>query len=216
MSKPKRKRADTYHHGDLRRALIDAAAHALEHQRAEDLSLRALGRALGVSPRAPYRHFETKEELLAAVAVQAFGAFAAFATPRVATAGSDPIARLRAVAEAYVLFAVDRPAAFGVMHAPYATVKENAPDLVRAREDGHRAIMDIITEGQAAGLLRAGDPMHLALLFWSTSHGLAVLLTEGQLGRFDRPIEAAKLAAMVSGLLLEGLLPRAKPRPARR
>jgi AcrR family transcriptional regulator len=208
LSSPKRKRPGTYHHGDLRQALIDAALRALEHQRAEDLSLRALGRELGVSPRAPYRHFETKEELLAAVAVEGFRTFAVLATSRVAAAGADPIARLRAVAETYVVFAARHPAAFRVMYAPYATVNESAPDLVRARADGHRASMDIIAEGQAAGLLREGDPMQLALLLWSSMHGLAVLLTEGQLGRYDRPVEAAKLARLVSGLLLEGLLPR--------
>jgi AcrR family transcriptional regulator len=208
MSRPKAKPPGTYHHGDLRQALVDAASRALERQRAEDLSLRALGRELGVSPRAPYRHFATKEELLAAVAVEGFRACAAFTAPRIAAAGADPIARIRAVAEAYVLFAVARPAAFRVMYAPYATVNERAPDLVRARADAHLAAMGIIAEGQAAGLLRAGDPMQLALLLWSSTHGLAVLLIEGQLGRHDRPVEAAKLAGLVSGLLLDGLAPR--------
>lgn len=216
MSSVKRKKSGTYHHGDLRQALIDAALRALEHQRAEDLSLRALGRELGVSPRAPYRHFETKEELLAAVAVEGFRAFGELLAQRVAAAGADPIARLRAIAEAYVAFAVERPAAFRVMYAPYATVKESAPDLLQARAEGHRATMDAIAEGQAAGTLRGGDPMQLALVLWSSMHGLAVLLTQGQLGRFDRPVEAAKLASLVSGLLMEGLAPRpaAPPPPA--
>lgn len=208
MSSVKRKKAGTYHHGDLRQALVAAALRALEHQRAEDLSLRALGRELGVSPRAPYRHFETKEELLAAVAVEGFRAFGELLTPRVAAAGADPIARLRAIAEAYVVFAVERPAAFRVMYAPYATVKESAPDLLRARAEGHRATMDSIAEGQAAGILRGGDPMQLALVLWSSMHGLAVLLTQGQLGRYDKPVEAAQLADLVSGLLMEGLQPR--------
>ncbi|KYF88961.1 hypothetical protein BE17_06645 [Sorangium cellulosum] len=160
---------------------------ALEHQRAEDLSLRALGRELGVSPRAPYRHFETKEELLAAVAVVAVEGFRAFGellAPRVNAAGADPIARLRAIAEAYVVFAVERPAALRVMYAPHDTVKESAPDLLRARAEGHRATMDSLAEAQAAGILRGGDPMQLALVLWSSMHGLAVLLTQGQLGRF--------------------------------
>lgn len=207
MSSRRKPRA-TYHHGDLRRALVDAASRALERQRVEDLSLRALGRELGVSPRAPYRHFETKEELLAAVAVEGFHAFGAFARSRVASTGKDPIGRLRAFAEAFVLFAVEHPASFRVMYAPYATVNESAPELMQARADAHRGSMDIIADGQAAGLLRAGDPMQIALLLWSSMHGLSVLLTEGQLGRFDRPIDAAKLAHLVSGLLLEGLMPR--------
>ena len=54
-------------------------------------------------------------------------------------------------------------------------------------------------------MIALGDPMQLALAMWSSMHGLAVLLTEGQLGRYDRPVEAAKLASLVSGLLLEGL-----------
>jgi AcrR family transcriptional regulator len=208
MSSPKRKRRATYHHGDLRQALIEAAMRALKHRPVEDLSLRALGRELGVSPRAPYRHFATKEQLLAAVAVEGFRVSWAFTTKRMAAADTDPIARIRAIAEAYVLFAVEHPAAFRVMYAPYATVEEGAPELLRARAEGHGATMASIAEGQAAGVLRAGDPMQLALLLWSTMHGLAVLLIEGQLGRHDRPIEATKLASLVSGLLFEGLLPR--------
>lgn len=210
MSSPRRKPRASYHHGDLRQALVDAALRALAVQRVEDLSLRALGRELGVSPRAPYRHFATKEALLAAVAVEGFRLFGDLAAKRVAAAGDDALMRLRAVAESYVLFAVEHPAAFRVMYAPYATVEEAAPELVRARSEGHAASMAIIEEGQAKGLLRKGDPMQLALLLWTTTHGLAVLLIEGQLGRYDRPIEAKKIAHLVAGLMLEGLLPRKK------
>jgi len=68
--------------------------------------------------------------------------------------------------------------------------------------------MAIVLEGQAAGLLRAGDPMEIALVLWASMHGLAVLLTEGQLGRHDRPVQAVGVAKLVSGLLLDGLLRR--------
>jgi len=94
------------------------------------------------------------------------------------------------------------------MYAPYATVNENAPDLLRARQDAHQSSMAIVLEGQAAGLLRAGDPMEIALVLWASMHGLAVLLTEGQLGRHDRPVQAVGVAKLVSGLLLDGLLRR--------
>jgi len=215
-----KKRPAAYHHGDLRKALVEAALRALTHQDAASLSLRAVGRELGVSPRAPYRHFENKEALLAAVAIEGFAAFAALVTRHLASAGSDPLDRLRAVATSYVVFAVEQPAAFRVMYAPYATVNESAPDLLQARGEAHQATMAIIAEGQAAGLLRAGDPMEIALVLWSSMHGLAVLLTEGQLGRHDRPIEAANVAKLVSRLLLEGLLMRpassSVPKPLRR
>lgn len=212
MAKSPKKPRESYHHGDLRQALVAAAMRSLERGRVEDLSLRALGRELRVSPRAPYRHFATKEALLAAVAVEGLARWEAFVTPRVAAAGSDRVAQLRAIAEAYVLFAVEHPAAFRIMYAPYATVAEDAPELVRVRAEGHRASLAIIVAAQEAGLLRPGDPMQLALAFWSSMHGLAVLLTEGQLGRYDRPIDALKVAKLVSGLLLEGLLVR-EPSP---
>jgi AcrR family transcriptional regulator len=206
--KSSKKPRERYHHGDLRQALVGAALQALERGRLEDLSLRALGRDLRVSPRAPYRHFATKEALLAAVAVEGLARWEAFVTPRVAAVGSDLVAQLRAIAEAYVLFAVEHPAAFRIMYAPYATVDEAASELVRVRAEGHRASLAVIVAAQDAGLLRPGDPMQLALAFWSSMHGLAVLLTEGQLGRYDRPIDALKVAKLVSGLLLDGLLVR--------
>ncbi|HET9955877.1 MAG TPA: TetR/AcrR family transcriptional regulator [Polyangiaceae bacterium] len=207
MPRIKQKTAGNYHHGDLRQALIEAALRTLEKQRAEDLSLRALGRDLGVSPRAPYRHFETKEDLLAAVAVEGFRRFSTKLAQRLqGESESDSVAQLRAIAETYVVFALEHPAAFRVMYAPYATVRERAPELLRARAEAHRSSQEVIARAQAAGQLREDDPMHLALVLWSSMHGLSVLITEGQLGRFDRPVDAAKLAHMVSGLILQGLL----------
>lgn len=208
MSSVRKKRSGAYHHGDLRQALVQAALRALAHQRPEDLSLRALARDLRVSPRAPYQHFESKEALLAAVAIEGFRLSGELAQKHFAAAGDDPIARLRAVAESYVLFAVEHPAAFRVMYAPYDTVLESTPELLRARAEGHAASQRIVAEAQASGVLRAGDPMQISLALWSSMHGLAVLLIEGQLGRYDRPIHAAKLASLVSGLVLEGLMRR--------
>jgi len=208
--RPRRKPEETYHHGDLRRALVAEALRVVERRGLEELSLRALARALGVSPRAPYRHFATKEDLLAAVAAEGFRMSAAFTASRIAKA-TGPAAQLQSAVEAYVLFAVDHPAAFRVMYAPYAAVRESAPELLAARGEGHAVMMGLIRDCQDVGALRAGDPMQLGLALWSTMHGLAVLLVEGQLGRFDRPAPAAKLATLVARLLIEGL----RRRPSR-
>jgi AcrR family transcriptional regulator len=198
----------TYHHGDLRRALIDAAFRALEHGRLEDVSLRGLARDVGVSPRAPYRHFQTKEELLAAVAAEGFRRWVSFATARLETAPADPLARLRTAIVAYVLHAVEHPAEFRVMYAPYATVAEGAPELLEARAGSHALMSKLIVDAQEAGVLRAGDPMPIALGLWSAMHGLSVLLVEGQLARFDRPVPTADVAGLVARLMFEGLMPR--------
>jgi AcrR family transcriptional regulator len=205
--RPRRKPEETYHHGDLRRALVAEALRVVERHGLEELSLRALARSLGVSPRAPYRHFATKEDLLAAVAAEGMRKSAAFTAARLATA-TEPVARLKLAVEAYVLFATEHPAAFRVMYAPYAAVSEGAPELLEARAEGHAAMMALLRDAQDAGKLRPGDPMQLALALWSSMHGLAVLLVEGQLGRFDRPVDPAKLASLVTHLIFEGILDR--------
>jgi hypothetical protein len=97
------------------------------------------------------------------------------------------------------------------MYAPYAMVDEEAPELLRVRAEGNAEVMATITAGQRAGTIREGDPMHLALGLWSGMHGLAVLLVEGQLGRYDRPVVVETLAASVTRFLFEGLLPRSEP-----
>jgi AcrR family transcriptional regulator len=186
--------------------MIQAALRTIEKDGLDALSLREVARSLRVSPRAPYRHFTSKEDMLAAVAVEGYGMSRAFVSERVAHAGPDPLAQLRAAVTAQVLFATQHAGAFRVMFAPYARVDESSPELVRVRSEGHSAMLALIRRAQETGQLRAGDPMLLALAMWSSMHGLSVLLIEGQLGRFDRLVEAAKLADVVCGLMFEGLL----------
>ena len=144
--------------------------------------------------------------LLAAVAIEGFAAFGALVQRQLASAGPDPLARLRAVAESYVLFAVERPAAFRVMYAPYATVNENAPDLLRARQDAHQSSMAIVLEGQAAGLLRAGDPMEIALVLWASMHGAIALIITLQPQHWPHAPAAPDLVEQVVETTIRGLL----------
>lgn len=202
---PKRKPPASYHHGDLRRALLDAALQEVGQNGLGQLSLRALARVVGVSPRAPYNHFASKEELLAAVAVEGFAEQEAQLRARLEAAGDDVRERLAVTGEVYVTFAAERPAHFRVMYAPHAHVAENAPALVAVRERLQKLFLETIVAGQRTGVIREGDPMQIALACWSMVHGLAVLLIEGQLGRYDRPLEARKLARLVARLLQEGL-----------
>ena len=97
-------------------------------------------------------------------------------------------------------------------NAPYATVNESAPDLLRARRDAHQSSMAIIADGQAAGLIRPANPMEIALLLWSGMHGLAVLLTEGSLAAMIDQWrgQGRKIG---SDQHLKGSLPRSAPEP---
>ncbi|MEM1118047.1 MAG: helix-turn-helix domain-containing protein, partial [Bacteroidota bacterium] len=113
--------ADAYHHGDLRRTLLDEAAHVLDVQGVGALSLRDLARRAGVSATAPYHHFKGKADLVTALADDALAdldAALARADAEAAAAGATPGKRLCAIGVAYVLFAVDHPERFRLAFRP--------------------------------------------------------------------------------------------------
>src|SRR3972149_3564682 len=96
------RRRGSYHHGNLRRALLDAALELVETQGAEALTLRAAARRAGVSPAAPYRHFADKRTLLAAVAEEGFRALTEAMRQATAAHGAQPPGRFRALGVSYI------------------------------------------------------------------------------------------------------------------
>jgi AcrR family transcriptional regulator len=109
-------RDSTYHHGDLRAALMRAAAAEIERGGYENLSLRELAASLGVSRGAPYRHFVDRRALLAALAAEGFEELTAIYRKAIA-AGKTAPARLAASGRAYLAFAAERPQLFRLMFA---------------------------------------------------------------------------------------------------
>lgn len=198
-----------YHHGDLRRALLDAAVALVEREGRRALTLRGVARLLGVSQAAPYRHFADKEALLAAVAEGGLRALAAQMGEAAAARGADRAARLQALGVAYVEFAAAQTARFRVMFMAMSADEGAYPSLSEAYGQVFGLLGEAIAACQAEGLVRAGDPRRLALAAWSIVHGLAELETNGQLPRLG--LEAAAthdLAASVTHALFVGLAPR--------
>jgi len=107
-----------YHHGDLRRALLDAALAVLTEADSRALTLREVARRAGVTHAAPYRHFTDKEALLAAVAEEGFHTLSEAMREAMGRAGDDPVERLEALGVGYVRFALAHPAHFEVMFGP--------------------------------------------------------------------------------------------------
>src|SRR3954463_13549124 len=111
----------TYHHGDLRNSLIQAALTLVAERGVEGFSLREAARVVGVSPSACYRHFADREELLAAVAHEGLHTLAEQMRLAAAAHGGasafDAVCRFWAYSEAYLHFALEHPAHFRVMHA---------------------------------------------------------------------------------------------------
>src|SRR5271154_1132897 len=114
LEKRRTRRTASYHHGDLRDALVRAGRTILEEDGLAVLSLRRVARTAGVSPAAPYHHFADKQALLDAVATQGFDALTSAMETRMAKE-TDPDARLDASGVGYVVFAVENPALFRLM-----------------------------------------------------------------------------------------------------
>jgi AcrR family transcriptional regulator len=170
----------TYHHGDLRRALVDAAVAIIGDRGAEAFTLREAARRLGVNHRAAYRHFADKTSLLAAVAEQGFAALVDLTRAEIAAAGAtDAEGRLLAMARAYVAWADRHPAHFRVMFGP--RLNEDGPPAFEApMAEAYRILEAEIRQVIGAPPTIAGpgdDPVTDALVaYWSVVHGLASLV----------------------------------------
>ncbi len=194
-----------YHHGDLRRALIDASLALIAEEGFSALTLREVARRAGVTHAAPYRHFADKESLLAAVAEEGFRAMAGQMRERMALA-SGPVERLNACGVAYVLFAVQNPSHFRVMFGPHFTRPVDHKELAAEGGNAFGLLMQSLVEGQQAGEMREGEPMPLALGAWSLVHGLASLLVDRVLEQAGKQAgDAEALAVFQTRLLFEGL-----------
>jgi AcrR family transcriptional regulator len=166
-------RTKPYHHGDLKAALIDGAVDLIAERGVRRFSLAELSRRLGVTVAAPYRHFANRDELLAAVAVQALQAFGeALATHSCET--DPPEQRLAAMAAGYVRFAAEQPALFGVVFGIGLDKKKRYPELRQAYENVEAALETRVAE------LCPRNPAaeELTNAIEATAHGYAALLTD--------------------------------------
>jgi AcrR family transcriptional regulator len=211
MAKPRRPRKlarpakKTYHHGDLRRALLDAGLALIEEQGAQAFTLREAARRAGVSQAAPYRHFADKGALLAAIAEEGFRALSARMREEVARAAA-PAGTLEPIGMGYLLFAVENPAHYRVMFGP-GRDREGLPASAEAAgQESFSLLLDGVREAQRSGAIRSGDATELALFAWAIVHGLALLVIDGCI-----PVESGAfrvLAAHMLRLSFEGMAAR--------
>lgn len=164
---------------DFREKLIAVATRLFAAKGREGFTMRELAAALRVSAMTPYRYFEDKDEILAAVRADAFDRFAdtmekAYARyPSAAERGT-------AVGDAYVHFAFSEPASYRLMFDMAQPDEANYPDLVRATERARRTMTDYVRALVAEGLLE-GDPVLMGHVFWAALHGAVVLELAGKL-----------------------------------
>jgi AcrR family transcriptional regulator len=197
-----RKPLKSYHHGDLRDALVQAALREAELGGPEAVSISALAKKLGVSQPAPYKHFADREALLAAVTAEAFRQF--MATLRAAIAKPSKRSKLSRFVHAAVDFGLRR---HGIYHLMFATrIIASAPkssELHGVARETFELLVDVL-EAPAVGFVRERS----ALKIWATLHGVVMLaeqgLLTGELARTSRDelveeiVEQTKLALAVA------------------
>ena len=173
--------ARTYHHGDLQAALLDEAATMIAEGGAASVTMRALGRRLGVSRAAAYRHFEDKTALLVAVATAGFGRLRDRLQAVDAGAPRSSVERIRRMGEEYVHFALENPAHYRLMYGREGLGRRNVPELREAGNALFEQLVDVIQAYQESGKIKRQDPRAQAYVAWSAVHGLASLLIDGQI-----------------------------------
>ncbi|GAB2924524.1 TetR/AcrR family transcriptional regulator [Streptomyces mayteni] len=181
-------RQGSYHHGNLRRAVMDAALEAIDESGPTGWSLRALARRAGVSHTAPVHHFGDKTGLLTAVAAEGYRLFADELEAEVEAADGE----FREVGVAYVRFAVRHRAHFTVMFRT-ELYRGDDPALVAAR-DRAGAVLAAGARSLSSHLPGAEDRA-LTLAAWSAAHGFASLWLDGALAESRDPDQDAEAVA---------------------
>lgn len=193
--------SDRYHHGDLRRALVEAALELLAEGGTEALGLRELARRVGVSPSAPYRHFRDKQALIQAVAAAGYELF--LAALEGTKAGVPAEEQFGAMAEAYVHFALRYPRLYKLMFSSELGKFEDR-DLRRAADAAYASL------AVAAAKEDPDSPGEAAITAWAFVHGLSMLLLDEQL----LGVSAANAEPLVKALTRRHAQRFGRPRPA--
>jgi AcrR family transcriptional regulator len=191
----RRKPRARYHHGDLRRALLQEAARTIRDEGIEAVTLRAVGQRLGVSRTALYRHFADKAALLAAVAREGFQTFRQELQEAWEHAGGGREG-FNAMGRAYHRFALANPAHYRVMFGGFKDLCKRAPELEADAAAAFAVLVDALIALQRDGLVRPDEPRALAEFIWATVHGVAMLAIDGQLGPNPSAGEALSCVAL--------------------
>jgi AcrR family transcriptional regulator len=199
-----------YHHGDLRQALIDAALQLAEEGGPAEVSMREAGRRAGVSPGAPFRHFETRDALMMAVAEEAQRRFRSEIERALAEVpATDPLARLRRFGLAYLRWAMRNPAHFEIISTGRYFNHGDAAELTRDNAELIGMTERLVAEALASGQLRPVDPKTVQIAGRALVYGFARMNIDGHFPRWGvADAEIERNAQAVLDLFIDGI---AKP-----
>lgn len=198
-----------YHHGDLRNALVDAGLALLATEGIAGFNLRAVAQRAGVSHAAPYRHFEDKQALIAAIAEEGFYKLVGHLQAGVDASQDAAREQLHGMGQAYVRFALDNPDQLRLMFSGTEIERGRYPSLYAASKKAFHLLTGLIAKGQDEGTIVRGNLEAQAIVVWSTIHGLAILLVEKQFpGMAEEPAQVESATRLTIETLHIGLEPK--------
>lgn len=185
MPKAKTPRRTSYHHGNLRDALIDAAVQLVEEGGPDNVSVREAAKRAGVSPGAPFRHFSNKTALMTAVAEQAMSLFRLEITNAVEDLGTDdPIQRFAAIGIAYLRWAIRNPTHFQII-STRSLIDWDSSESLRHDNEVVRSLMEgSMIEAQRRNMLRSNDIAQTQIAARALVYGLARMYIDGHFAQW--------------------------------
>ncbi|GAB4167040.1 MAG: TetR/AcrR family transcriptional regulator [Planctomycetota bacterium] len=197
-------KAEKYHHGDLRNALIDEAMNMIAEKGVQAVTVREISKRLGVSHAAPYRHFADRTALLCAVAAEGFRRQAEALVSCVAD-DQTPREQMESLAMAYMDFAVSNPTYYRLMFANEDVAAAPTDEL----KEASRKSMDVVMRAYLKASNGAGMSPEEAqinfMILWTVVHGLTMLLIQGQMSRVNAELS-------LHDMLSERFVPSKAPR----
>ncbi|WP_431825176.1 TetR/AcrR family transcriptional regulator [Burkholderia sp. F1] len=207
MTSEARAEQKPYHHGDLRRVIIETALDTLQEQQGWQFTLREIARRANVSHSAPYRHFPDKAALLRELALIGFDRLRDELDAALDPALDAPV-NLMALAYAHLDFGVKRPDLYRLMFAADAGEPSDIHLDPRAQAP-FLLVIDVLERGQGEGTIRRRSALGQATACWAHLHGLTMLAIDGRLVPAkvgDHAIEDA-LTTLLDGLVLDEARP---------
>lgn len=197
--------AKPYHHGDLRNALIAAAAELIEQNGSLEFSITDAARRAGVSSAAPYRHFKAKEDLLRAVRELAFLGLHRAMTEGATRGAPGTQAQIIALGDSYLAFAQEKHAFFGLMWEDRADIAYRRQEA-KMKMNGFSVVLAACEAYCAQNSVTVDtNPLQLGTQLWALTHGIATLEVNQMLDLFDANIDARTILRQTTIALLEGL-----------
>jgi AcrR family transcriptional regulator len=196
----------TYHHGNLKTALIEKAVEIIKEEGVAGLSLRKAARKVGVSHAAPAHHFGDLTGLLGAVSREGFGLLLQkMDSVQNDIFDSNPMSRLKRVCLSYIDFALEHTSYFKVMYNSRLTEKATRHELDKGNRKVYRRLADCVMKCQSSGIVKAGNPMHMGIFVWTTIHGYATLVVDGQMFHDKTQAVEGEIATLIIWMISAGL-----------